>query len=69
MKYALLIGLLLLGCATMPERRARDDAALDRVVGPRAMPADTADVKTCGCKKNAACGDCCGKDHCRCSPN
>lgn len=30
---------------------------------------NVADVKTCGCPKRATCGDCCGKDDCRCSPN
>lgn len=30
---------------------------------------EIADVKTCGCPKSATCGDCCGRDHCRCAPN
>lgn len=28
-----------------------------------------ADVKTCGCAWTAACGDCCGPDHCPCEKN
>lgn len=29
---------------------------------------EVADVKTCGCPTSAGCGDCCGKEHCRCGP-
>lgn len=36
----------------------------------RSLPllVEVADVKTCGCPVSATCGDCCGKDDCRCAP-
>ncbi len=35
---------------------------------PSPVAAEVAPVKTCGCPVSASCGDCCGKEHCRCSP-
>ena len=57
-----LVGLLS-ACSTPPRQPSR----CCHMGG--AMMTTVADVKTCGCPKTATCGDCCGKEHCRCNPN
>lgn len=65
MKYFAIIALLGLGAIG----GVTFNSSIRPATKMNTIGADTADVKTCGCKKDASCGDCCGPKHCRCNPN